>query len=91
MYYIGLDVHKRKISYCVKDSSGKVARSRGRAAIFVDQESHQLLRAVRGREELRQHRAAHALVQAAQQTFTDDLDRGGQDGTPKQPGAGHAL
>jgi hypothetical protein len=25
MYYIGLDVHKRKISYCVKDSSGKVS------------------------------------------------------------------
>src|SRR5258708_36007037 len=24
MYYIGLDVHKRKISYCVKDSRGKV-------------------------------------------------------------------
>jgi len=24
MYYIGLDVHKRKISYCVKDSGGKV-------------------------------------------------------------------
>ena len=24
MYYIGLDVHKRKISYCVKDSSGKL-------------------------------------------------------------------
>ena len=24
MYYIGLDVHKRKISYCVKDVSGKV-------------------------------------------------------------------
>src|ERR1700758_2935247 len=24
MYYIGLDVHKQKISYCVKDSSGKV-------------------------------------------------------------------
>ena len=24
MYYIGLDVHKRKISYCVKDSSGQV-------------------------------------------------------------------
>ena len=22
MYYIGLDVHKRKISYCVKDASG---------------------------------------------------------------------
>ena len=24
MYYIGLDVHKRKISYCVKDRSGKI-------------------------------------------------------------------
>jgi transposase len=24
MYYIGLDVHKQKISYCVKDSSGKM-------------------------------------------------------------------
>jgi hypothetical protein len=24
MYYIGLDVHKRTISYCVKDMSGRV-------------------------------------------------------------------
>ena len=24
MYYIGLDVHKRKISYCVKDSGGRI-------------------------------------------------------------------
>jgi hypothetical protein len=24
MYYIGLDVHKRKISYCVKDASGNL-------------------------------------------------------------------
>ena len=24
MYYIGLDVHKRTISYCVKDASGRV-------------------------------------------------------------------
>jgi transposase len=24
MYYIGLDVHKQKISYCVKDSGGKI-------------------------------------------------------------------
>ena len=24
MYYIGLDVHKEKISYCVKDISGKI-------------------------------------------------------------------
>ena len=26
-YYIGLDVHKRKISYCVKDSSGRAFRA----------------------------------------------------------------
>jgi hypothetical protein len=24
MYYIGLDVHKKKISYCVKDGSGHI-------------------------------------------------------------------
>ncbi len=24
MYYIGLDVHKKTISYCVKDGSGRV-------------------------------------------------------------------
>jgi hypothetical protein len=24
VYYIGLDVHKRKISHCVKDSGGRV-------------------------------------------------------------------
>jgi predicted NBD/HSP70 family sugar kinase len=24
MYYIGLDVHKRRISYCVKDGSGEI-------------------------------------------------------------------
>lgn len=24
MYYLGLDVHKQKISYCVKDSSGRI-------------------------------------------------------------------
>ena len=24
MYYIGLDVHKRKLSYCVKDASGQL-------------------------------------------------------------------
>jgi len=29
MYYIGLDVHKKMISYCVKDRSGKV-HSEGR-------------------------------------------------------------
>jgi hypothetical protein len=29
MYYIGLDVHKKTISYCVKDRGGKV-HSEGR-------------------------------------------------------------
>jgi hypothetical protein len=28
MYYIGLDVHKRTISYCVKDASGAISRPR---------------------------------------------------------------
>ncbi len=27
MYYIGLDVHKKTISYCVKDGSGQVTHS----------------------------------------------------------------
>src|SRR5215472_5503606 len=31
MYYIGLDVHKKTISYCVKDASGKIHRD-GRIA-----------------------------------------------------------
>ena len=26
MYYIGLDVHKKTISYCVKDASGQIER-----------------------------------------------------------------
>ena len=26
MYYIGLDVHKKTISYCIKDASGQVHR-----------------------------------------------------------------
>ena len=26
MYYIGMDVHKKTISYCVKDASGQVHR-----------------------------------------------------------------
>lgn len=29
MYYIGLDVHKKMISYCIKDGSGKI-HSEGR-------------------------------------------------------------
>jgi len=26
MYYIGLDVHKKTISYCVKDAGGQIHR-----------------------------------------------------------------
>jgi transposase len=26
MYYIGLDVHKKTISYCVKDASGRICQ-----------------------------------------------------------------
>jgi hypothetical protein len=37
MYYIGLDVHKRTISYCVKDGSGAMhAEDRGtRSLIYL--------------------------------------------------------
>jgi transposase len=42
---------------------------------FLDQKSHQLLRAVRGREEFGEHRAAHAAIKATQQAFADDADR----------------
>ena len=59
------------------------AGSWGGAAFCFAQESHQLLRAVRSREELRQHDAPDASVQAAQQAFADDVDRGGQDGAAK--------
>jgi len=36
MYYIGLDVHKRKISYCVKDSSGKIYAEGSLPATRID-------------------------------------------------------
>jgi transposase len=36
MYYIGLDVHKRKISYCVKDSSGKLYSEGSLSATRLD-------------------------------------------------------
>jgi hypothetical protein len=35
MYYIGLDVHKRTISYCVKDAAGCVAVARKMVAWMV--------------------------------------------------------
>src|SRR6202163_469090 len=36
MYYIGLDVHKRTISYCVKDASGRVYTERSLPATRFD-------------------------------------------------------
>ena len=30
MYYIGLDVHKRTISYCVKDAASKIHQDSSR-------------------------------------------------------------
>ena len=36
MYYIGLDVHKRKISYCEKDGGGKVHSEGSIAATRLD-------------------------------------------------------
>jgi hypothetical protein len=39
MYYIGLDVHKKTISYCVKDASGQVHREGQIGATGTDPES----------------------------------------------------
>jgi hypothetical protein len=36
MYYIGLDVHKRTISYCVKDGSGTIHAERAIPATRFD-------------------------------------------------------
>lgn len=36
MYYIGLDVHKRKISYCIKDSGGMVYAEGSISATRID-------------------------------------------------------
>ena len=36
MYYIGLDVHKKKISYCVKDAGGQIFAGGATAATRMD-------------------------------------------------------
>jgi len=36
MYYVGLDVHKKKISYCVKDVSGRIHLEGAIAATRID-------------------------------------------------------
>jgi len=36
MYYIGLDVHKRKISYCVKDGGGQIHAEGSISATCLD-------------------------------------------------------
>jgi hypothetical protein len=134
MYYIGLDVHKQKISYCVKDGSGKILDEGSIPATRIDLDrwmktlpqpwsaameatmfsgwiydhlkphaaelkvAHplmlraiQLLRAVRRGEKIRQHRSTHAAVKTTQQTFTDDIDRSGEDGAALQPELSDAL
>ena len=143
MYYIGLDVHKKTISYCVKDGGGgiyaegsipatrltldmwmktlpgpwtvameatiftawtydhlkphaaavkvahplmlraiaaakkkndRIAGSWRRAAIFLDQEGHQLLRTVWRGEKFGQYHHAHATLETTQQTSAGGAD-----------------
>src|SRR5882724_434340 len=66
-------------------------RNRRGAALLVDQKSRQLLWPVWGRAKFGEPRAAHAIIEAAQQTFADDADRSSKDGAALQPGAGHAV
>jgi transposase len=42
MYYIGLDVHKRTISYCVKDGSGTIHGEGTIAATRFDLDSQRV-------------------------------------------------
>ena len=50
-------------------------KSRLSVTLFFHQESHQLPRGVWRREVFGEHRAAHAAVKTAQQTFTHHADR----------------
>ena len=43
MYYIGLDVHKKTISYCVKDAAGKIHQEGKIGSTRGLSHSHQLL------------------------------------------------
>src|SRR5262249_45178866 len=67
------------------------AGNRRRTTILVDQESHQLLRAMWRGKEHRQHGAANAAVQTAQQASANHTDRSGQDGATLQPDVVAAL
>src|SRR6266852_1453500 len=62
-----------------------------RTALFVDQESHQLLRALRSREKFGRGHQAHPALQAAQQASAERADRGGQAGPATEPRAGLGL
>jgi transposase len=50
------------------------ARSRRGKALFLDKKGHQLLRAVRRREEFSEHCATHTDLETTEQTFADDVD-----------------
>ena len=57
MYYIGLDVHKKTISYCVKDSeragpAGRQDRSHARRTGQLDEDSSSTLERSHGSHDL---------------------------------------
>ena len=53
LYYLGLDVHKKAISYCLKQSDGQIVREGDRIEIYrplqVDPKQARRLRAGSGR------------------------------------------
>ena len=59
MYYIGLDVHKQKISYCVKDRSGQLHAEGSLPATRFDLDCWMKTLPQPCREEFRQHGAAY--------------------------------
>jgi hypothetical protein len=58
MYYIGLDVHKKTISYCVKNAEGSILATLRRRCSFSNR-----LKAVRDAEERNRARSEPAVVQ----------------------------
>jgi predicted NBD/HSP70 family sugar kinase len=70
MYYIGLDVHKRKISYCVKDGGGQIHAEGSISATRLDAEKEALEQKQTNIPERSVERKAFELTPADRVPFT---------------------
>jgi hypothetical protein len=84
MYYIGLDVHKKTISYCVKDAAVEAAK-------LAPRYSHELA-LVRDKEMQRGNRNRATLAVARKLVaYMLAVDRRKQDFVPAEEMAGKAV